>query len=104
MNAFATAVSMIFADPSMAVDAVWRAGGTGPAVTVRAIRKAPDEVTAFGAARIWSETLRVDVRTAEIASPAAGDHVVIGDTIYIVQGEPVRDRERLVWTLDLRPQ
>jgi hypothetical protein len=22
---------------------------------------------------------------------------------FLIQGEPVRDRERLVWTLDLRP-
>lgn len=103
-GAFAIAMSVIFADPNMAVDAVYRAGGVGPDVPVRAIRKAPDEVTAFGAARVWSETMRVDVRVAEVASPAAGDHVMIEGTTYIVQGEPVRDRERLVWTLDLRPQ
>ncbi len=27
----------------------------------------------------------------------AGDRVEIGDEAFLVQGEPVRDRERLVW-------
>ena len=48
MNAFATAMNMIFADPNMAVDALWLAGGTGPGVSVRVIRKSPDEITPFG--------------------------------------------------------
>ena len=45
MNAFATAMNVIFADANMAVDALWFAGGTGPGIVVRVIRKSPDEVT-----------------------------------------------------------
>ena len=37
-------------------------------------------------------------------APRPGDQLVIDGTAYIVRGEPVRDRERLVWTLDTRPQ
>ena len=48
MNAFATAMNVIFADANMAVDAIWFAGGTGPGIAVRVIRKSPDEITPFG--------------------------------------------------------
>ncbi len=103
MLAFETALARVFADPNMAVDAQWLAGGTEPAMPIRLIRRAPDDVTSFGGARVWSETLRADVMISQVSDPAPGDRVVIGADIYEVQGEPVRDRERLIWTLDLRP-
>ena len=55
MNAFATAMNVIFADPNMAVDALWFASATGPGIAIRVIRKSPDEITPFGAGRILSE-------------------------------------------------
>jgi hypothetical protein len=48
--------------------------------------------------------MRFDVRVAEVAAPRPGDRIVIDDTTNIVQGEPLRDRERLVWTIDTRPR
>ena len=103
MNAFATAMNMIFADPNMAVDAIWFAGGIGPGVAVRVIRKSPDEITPFGAARILSETTMLDARVADMPSPAPGDLIRIGVDDFILQGESKLDRERLVWTLNTRP-
>jgi hypothetical protein len=38
----------------------------------------------------------------DVSSPRPGDHIAIDGERYLVQGEPVRDRERLVWTVDLR--
>ncbi len=35
--------------------------------------------------------------------PRPGDLIVIGADSFTIQGEPIRDRERLIWTLDLRP-
>lgn len=70
---------------------------------IRLIRRAPDEVTGFGGSRVWSETLRADVMISQVPEPAPGDRVMIGPDIYEVQGEPIRDRERLIWTLDLHP-
>ena len=32
----------------------------------------------------------------------APDGFAIADS-HVIQGEPLRDRERLIWTLDLRP-
>ena len=52
---------------------------------------------------LWSETTRLDVRVAEVADPRPGDRIVVDGDAFVVQGEPVRDRERLVWTLDARP-
>ena len=102
MNAFATAMNMIFADANMAVDAIWFAGGTGPGVAVRVIRKSPDEVTPFGAGRILSETTQLDARIADMPTPAPGDLIRIGTEDFLLQGEPKLDRERLIWTLNTR--
>ena len=102
MNAFATAIDRIFADPNMAVDALWFAGGTGPGVSVRVIRKSPDEITPFGAGRILSETTQLDARVADMPTPVPGDLIRIGTEDFILQGEPKLDRERLIWTLNMR--
>jgi hypothetical protein len=102
MNAFATAMNAIFADANMAVDALWFAGGAGPGVVVRVIRKAPDEITPFGAGRVLSETTQLDVRVFDMQTPAHGDLIRIGAEDFILQGEPKLDRERLIWTLNTR--
>ena len=102
MNAFATAIDRIFADANMAVDAMWFAGGTGTGVAVRVIRKSPDEITPFGAGRILSETTLLEARVADMPTPAPGDLIRIGPEDFLLQGEPKLDRERLIWTLNMR--
>lgn len=59
--------------------------------------------TDFGARRFVSDTTVVDVRVADLPVPRPGDAIVIGADSHVIQGEPLRDRERLIWTLDLRP-
>lgn len=103
MTAFSAAIAAIFRDPNMAADAVYRVQGLPPDVPCRVIRKSPDDLTDFGAARIRSETTQVDVRVSEIVSPAKGDRLTIGTEVFAIQGDPMQDWERLVWTLDLRP-
>jgi hypothetical protein len=103
MTAFAAAMDRIFAHPDLAVQAVWISATTSEERTVRAIRKAPDRITGFGDARILSDTTMLDIRVADLPSPRPGDLIVLGAESFVVQGEPMRDRERLVWTLDLRP-
>ena len=100
MMAFAAAMDAIFQDVNMAVDATWYPAGGAPQ-PVRVIRKAPDEVTAFGAAQILSDTTLVDVRASEIPDPKPGDGIAIGADNFAIQGEPKRDRDRLLWTLEL---
>jgi hypothetical protein len=38
-----------------------------------------------------------------VTIPRPGDRLVLDGETF-VQGEPMRDRERLVWTLDTRPE
>jgi hypothetical protein len=102
VTAFAAAVDALFADPNLAPEATYEPADGDP-FPVSVIARRADAITEFGEARLWSETTRFDVRVSEVANPRPGDHIVIGGTIYIVQGEPARDRERLIWTLDTRP-
>lgn len=102
MIAFAAAVDLLFADPNIGRDAVYTPEGGAP-VPVRIIARRADEITGFGEARIWSETTRIDLRVAEVSAPRPGDQIAIDGDAFLIQGEPVRDRERLVWTVDLRP-
>ena len=102
MSAFAAAVDALFADPNIGRDAVYTPEGGAP-VLVRVVARRADAVTDFGDARIWSETTRVDLQVAEVANPRPGDRVEIDGEAFLIQGEPVRDRERLVWSVDLRP-
>ncbi len=101
-SAFVPAIDALFADPHIARDAVYVAEGGGP-VLVRVVVRRADAVTDFGDARLWSETTRLDLRVAEVPNPRPGDRIEIDGNAFLIQGEPVRDRERLVWTVDLRP-
>ncbi|TBN43594.1 MULTISPECIES: head-tail joining protein [Paracoccus] len=102
MIAVVAALDALFADGNIARDGVYVADGGTP-VLVRVVTRRTDEVTGFGEARIWSETTRIDLRVAEVPNPRPGDRLEIDGDAFLIQGEPVRDRERLVWTVDLRP-
>jgi hypothetical protein len=102
VTAFAAAIDALFADPHLARDVVYTADGGEP-LTFRAILRRPDEITCFGDAQLWSETTRLDLRVAEVPEPRPGDRVAIDGEDFVIQGEPMRDTERLVWTIDLRP-
>ena len=102
MTALAAIVDALFADPNIGREAVYIADGGAP-VLVRVVSRQADAITDFGDARLWSETTRIDLRVAEVAHPRPGDRIEIDGDAFLVQGESIRDRERLVWTVDLRP-
>jgi hypothetical protein len=101
-SAFTSALDALFADPNIGRDAVYTADGGAP-VLVRVVARRADTVTDFGEARLWSETTRIDLRVADVPNPRPGDRIEIDGDAFLIQGEPVRDRERLVFTVDLRP-
>ncbi len=103
MNAFSAAMNRIFGHPDMATSAVWIAAGTSEERPIRLIRRAPDRITEFGSARILSESLTADIRISEFTDPREGDLIVIGADSFAIQGEPIRDRDRLIWTVELIP-
>ncbi|RMH47684.1 MAG: hypothetical protein D6686_12215 [Alphaproteobacteria bacterium] len=102
MTAFAAILDALFADPNIGREAIYTSDGGAP-VLVRVVSRQADAITDFGDARLWSESTRVDLRVAEVPAPRPGDRIEIDSEAFLIQGEPVRDRERLVWTVDMRP-
>ena len=102
MTAFAAIVDALFTDPNIGREAVYIADAGAP-VLVRVVARQADAITDFGDARLWSETTRIDLRLADVANPRPGDRLEIDGDAFLIQGEPARGRERLVWTVDLRP-
>ena len=102
MSAFSSALDVLFGDPNIARKATYVPAGGDP-FPVRVVARRADAITDFGAARLWSETTRFDLRAVEVANPRPGDRLVLDGESFVIQGEPVRDRERLIWTLDTRP-
>ena len=102
MDAVAVALDALFADGNIAREAVYTPNGGSP-TPVRVVTRRADAVTEFGDARVWSETTRVDLRVSEVPTPRPWRQHHDRDDTFVIQGEPVRDRERLIWTVDLRP-
>lgn len=104
MNVVGAALDVLFGDPNIASDGFF-VPVSGDAVPIRLIARRPDEIIGFGETRVHSETTLFDVRVSEVSSPAPGDRVTFNDQNYVVQGEPERrDSDRLIWTLDVRPE
>ena len=86
----------------LGVEATYTSQG-GDSIAVRVIAKRPDEIVGLGDTRIHSETALFDVRVSEVPTPRPGDTLIVDGVTYAIQGEPVRDRERLVWTIEAYP-
>lgn len=103
MTAFAGALAVIFRDPNMAVDALHRAGGQPfGGEPCRVIRKNPDQGVEFNGSRFVAGSDLLDVQVSQVPALELGDHFVIGAEVLEVIAEPVRDRDRLLWTVPVR--
>jgi len=102
MSAFAEALGVLFADANLSLE-IWHRDSEGQFTRARGILRRPDELTEFGSARLLSETTRIDVRVADMPDPRPQEQILIGEETFLIQGAPRRDRERLVWTLELTP-
>ncbi len=103
MTAFASALELLFADPNLSTPALYVPLGVGSEVAIRVMRRSPDRMIEFGAARLVSDSVVLDVRISDCPDLTAGDRFEIGGEIFVVQGAPRRDRERLAWTAELLP-
>lgn len=101
MSVFAAAVRAMFRDRNMTVAATWHPQ-RGSSVPLRAMRKSPDAVIGFGQASLVADQTVIDVMVADAPAVATGDRFAIGVEWFVVQSDPIRDRERVTWTLDLR--
>ena len=99
MTAFQEMIDALFADSAMARTVTYTPVAGTPQ-TIRAVIKSPDRIVDVRDIAIHTPTLAVDVRVSDVATPQEGDTLTIGTLLYAVQGEPVRDAENLVWTLD----
>lgn len=100
---FDQAIKDLFADPNLAVDGLWRAGGTGPAVPARIIVRRPDRIVELGETRISAATTLIEIRVADAPTLAEGDTLEFEGAVYVVQGQPMRDSMRLVWAAEVHP-
>ena len=102
MSALADALGLLFLDTNLSVE-IWHRDSEGQFTRARGILRRPDEITEFGAARLLSDTTRIDVRVADILEPRPQEQILIGEETFLIQGEPRRDRERLIWMIELTP-
>jgi len=100
MTAIAAAFEALFADPNMAREATFTPKG-GSAVSIRVVLRRPDRVFEFGETRLHAATTMLDIRVADAPGLAEGDRFELDGVSYVVQGEPSRDAERLIWTAEL---
>jgi len=102
-TAFADALGVLFADPNLSTTALYQQSGVGVERAVCVMRRNPDRMVEFGAARLVSDSVVLDVRVSDCPELAAGDRFEIAGDVFTVQGAPQRDRERLIWTMELLP-
>ncbi len=100
MTAFTAAAAALFRDPNIAVDALYRPGGIGVGVPVRVIRAAPDRLAQFGESRFVTDTVSLDIAVADAPDLVESDTVEINGTLYTIRGAPIRDADRLVWSVE----
>lgn len=102
MNAFETATRLLFLDPHLSLAAIYRAGAAPPDVPVRIIRRAPDRIASFGEGRLITDSVLIDVPVASVPTLMRGDTFDVGAARYEVRGDPVRDADRLIWSVEAR--
>jgi hypothetical protein len=102
MSAFDLAVEDLFADPNIAKPATYRVGGIGDGISVRVITRQPDQEIEFGDISIHTATTIFEIMVSAVPTPAEGDTITMDDETFVIQGEPKRDAERLIWRLDTR--
>ena len=100
---FGVMIAALFADPILSKAAVYLPKGSAEVIDVRVMTKQPDVIADFGEGQIHAATTLFEVQRKEIAQPKTGDRLTVDGITYIVQSEPVADRERLIWRLDVIP-
>ncbi len=104
MTAFEAALDMVYADDSIARDAVYAPPGEGAAVPCRVIGRLAEQVEgALETARIVRNRRLVEVRASEVAHPVEGGRFTIDGQAHTILGAPRReDVDRLVWICEVR--
>ena len=99
-NAFERAVDRLFV--RLGVPGTYRRGD-GTEFATCFISKQADVVESFGDTRLALATHRFDVMARDVADPREGERFTVAGQTYQVVGEPLADRDRLIWTLTGAP-
>jgi len=99
-HTFKRAVSRLFA--RLGSPGIYRLAD-GREIATQFIAKQADVVESFGDTRLALATHRFDVMARDVASPREGDRFTLDGQTYQVVGEPLADRDRLIWTLTGAP-
>jgi hypothetical protein len=99
-HAFDRAVTRLFA--RLGVPGTYRLAD-GREIATRFITKQADVVEAFGESRLALATHRFDVMASTAPTLRDGDRFTVNGQTYQVVGEPLTDRDRLIWTLTGAP-
>lgn len=97
---FAAAIDDLFF--SELADAAIYTPPMGEPRTVRVIRSSPDRSIGIFGGAVATDTAVINLRVSDIAQPCDGDIIDILGERLVVQGVPMRDSLRLIWTLDTR--
>ena len=96
-------IAALFVDPILSKAAVYTPQ-TGSSFALRVMAKQPDTLTGFGEGQLHTPTALFEVRTADVPQPEIGDRLTVDGETFVIQSEPTADRERLIWTLNTRPE
>ena len=103
MSVFAEAIDDLFADPNLAVDAVYTPPD-GDGIACRIMLRRPDETAEFGGAKLVVGSVVIEVRASEISAAAKGGTFTVGDVAYTVSAVPRQpDPDRLIWRCEASP-
>lgn len=102
MTAFGKALAAMFADPNMAVTALYRRAGVGAGDTVRAARYSPSGTSTFAQEQIIAEGEQIEVAKTDAPFLADGDTFEIGADLWAVKGDPERGGLDMTWIATLK--
>lgn len=104
MNAFATMLATLHADPNIGTDATFTRATDGTKVAVRVVSLVhpTDQVPGFGSVGVRAGTVTADVLASDLAgiAPRRGDTLLVGASTYRVD-DVERDPLALTYRLTL---
>jgi len=70
----------------------------GETIELKVISKAPDSMQDFGQSH-----LAVTLQASDVTRPQEGDRLTWRGVIFVIQGDALVDRDRLIWTVSAYP-
>lgn len=90
------------AEDGFAVMATYRAGGTGGGTGIPVLPTRPDRSASLFGQPSAHPSGGFLIRVSDAPALASGDTLVIAGVTYTVQGVPLRDDTRAIWTVEAR--